>query len=70
MQQVGFEPGFGDGGSGIGDPRALSDSIGTTLVSTATGLFVFPFGIIVLTISLVLLFKRPTPAPPPLPARE
>jgi hypothetical protein len=54
------------GDSGVADPRALADSIGTTLLSTATGLFLFPIGVVLLSISLVFFFRRPAPVPPPL----
>ena len=53
------------GDSGITDPKALSDSVGVTLVSTATGLFLFPFGIVILTLFLIFYFRLRASSPPP-----
>ena len=58
------------GSSGIADPKALSDSVGTTLAFTATGLFLFPVGILVLTVSLVLLSRLRASNSPSLPGQE
>jgi len=55
------------GNSGIADPRSLSNSIGTTLLSTAAGLFLCPFGIVILTVSLVFYFRVRKACPPSLP---
>lgn len=49
--------------SGIGDPPALANAIGTTLTSTMIGLVLCPIGIVLLIISSVLLFKLPKPTP-------
>lgn len=57
------------GQSGIADPQALSDGIGTSLLSTAAGLFVCPVGVVVLTLSLVFFFRLRASSPPPLPRR-
>lgn len=54
------------GSSGVTDPQALSDSIGVTLLATATGLFLFPVGILILTLSLIF-FARLHVSPPSLP---
>jgi flagellar motor component MotA len=53
--------------SGIADPQALSGHIHTTLVSTATGLFLFPVGLVVLTVSIIFYLRRKASLPPPLP---
>ena len=55
------------GSSGIGDPKALGDSIGVTLMSTAAGLFLFPVGVLILTLSLVFYYRLRASTPPPLP---
>ncbi len=55
------------GRSGIADPRALSTQISQVLSATATGLFLFPVGLVVLTVSIVFYTRRRPPAPPPLP---
>lgn len=55
------------GGSGITDPHALSESIGTALISTATGFFLFPVGVALLTISIVFFCRLRASTPPPLP---
>ena len=55
------------GSSGIGDPKALGDSIGVTLFSTVAGLLLCPVGIIVLTLSLIFLSRLRRTTPPPLP---
>ena len=55
------------GSTGLGDPQALSASIGDTLIATAAGLFLCPVGIVVLTLSLVFFFRLRRPVPPPLP---
>ena len=47
------------GSSGIGDPQALSDHIGTTLISTAVGIALVPVGLISFIISLVLFCRMP-----------
>jgi hypothetical protein len=54
-------------GPGISDPNALSASIGTTLISTAAGLFLFPVGLGVLAISIVFFVRTGTAVPPPIP---
>jgi biopolymer transport protein ExbB/TolQ len=53
---------------GIADPKALSKDIGWTLYSTATGVFLFPCGVVVLTISLVARSRRGVAGPPQLPS--
>lgn len=58
------------GSSGVSDPRALSASIGTTLFSTAAGLFLFPIGATLLAISIVFLGRLRSSTPPPMPAPE
>ena len=58
------------GDSGITDPQALSESIGTSLLSTATGFFLFPFGVAILTISIVFFCRLRASTPPPLPPRS
>ena len=55
------------GNAGVSDPRALADSIGTTLLSTAIGLFLCPAGIVILVISLVFFSRLRASSPPPLP---
>lgn len=55
------------GASGVSDPRKLSDSIGHVLMFTASGLFIFPLGILILVVSIIFLVKAPRPEPPPLP---
>ena len=57
------------GSAGISDPRALSHGIAVTLLATATGIFLFPFGVIVLTLSLIYYFRLRASVPPPLPAQ-
>lgn len=58
------------GNAGVQDPEGLSKAIGTTLESTAWGLFLGGFGFVLLivsVISLILIRKEPastTPAPP------
>lgn len=58
------------GSTGISDPHALSEAIGTSLLSTATGFFVFPVGVLILTVSLVLFVQLRKATPPPLPERR
>jgi biopolymer transport protein ExbB/TolQ len=55
------------GSSGIADPQALSQSMGTTLLSTATGIFLCPFGVIILSLSLVFFYQLRRSNPPALP---
>jgi biopolymer transport protein ExbB/TolQ len=55
------------GSSGVKDPQALSDSIGTTLVSRAVGFFLFPVGIVMFTLSLIFYLRLRYSSPPPLP---
>lgn len=55
------------GSSGVADPQALSNSIGTTLISTAVGFSLFPIGIVILVLSLVFFVRLQNSTPPPLP---
>lgn len=55
------------GDAGISDPRLLSRAVGETLLMTAGGLFLFPFGIALLVICLSLLKRERGSQPPPLP---
>ena len=55
------------GNSSNTDPHLLSERIGTSLVSTAAGLFFCPFGIVILTLSLVFHFRIRKSCPPSLP---
>jgi biopolymer transport protein ExbB/TolQ len=55
------------GHSGISDPEALGSQIGTTLLSTAAGLFLLPVGVIVFAASLTLFLYLRGKTPPPLP---
>ncbi|MEQ1858466.1 MAG: MotA/TolQ/ExbB proton channel family protein [Chthoniobacteraceae bacterium] len=55
------------GSSGIADPKALADDIGISLMSTATGLFVFPVGVVILSLSLIFYYRLRSSTPPPLP---
>jgi biopolymer transport protein ExbB/TolQ len=55
------------GSSGVKDPQLLSDSIGTTLVSTAVGFFLFPVGVVLFTLSLIFYLRLRSSSPPPLP---
>lgn len=55
------------GNSGIADPQAVSNDIGVTLYSTAAGLFLLPFGVILFVVSMVLFLRLRASTPPPLP---
>jgi len=55
------------GSSGIADPQTLSASIGTTLISTAVGLFLCPLGIVLLSVCIIFLIRLRASTPPPLP---
>lgn len=55
------------GSSGVGDPSALSASIGDTLIFTAAGVLLFPLGAVILTLSLVCFLRLAPSNPPPLP---
>jgi biopolymer transport protein ExbB/TolQ len=55
------------GRSGIADPTALSGNIRLSLLSTASGLFLCPIGIVVFTLSLMVYARRKPMTPPPLP---
>jgi len=58
------------GTQGISDPQGLAHNVGTVLVSSATGLLLFPLGIIVLTVSIVFYLKSERASnPPPMPPR-
>jgi biopolymer transport protein ExbB/TolQ len=54
------------GNSGIADPTALSHSISTVLLSSALGLILCPFGVILLTVSIVFYSRLRAANPPPL----
>jgi biopolymer transport protein ExbB/TolQ len=43
------------GSSGVSDPQALSEGIGTSLVSTAVGFALCPVGVVIFTLSRFLL---------------
>jgi len=58
------------GQSGIANPQELSESIGTTLLFTASGVFLFPLGLVLLAFSLVFFLRLRAASPPPLPPRE
>ena len=58
------------GSSGIGDPQAISEGIGTTLISTMVGLILFPLGVAILTFSSVLFFRLSAVSPPPIPTHS
>lgn len=54
--------------SGIGDPQAISESLGATLVSAFLGLALFLVSLVILLLSLVFFFRlrsTPPPLPPP-----
>jgi biopolymer transport protein ExbB/TolQ len=54
-------------GQGIGDPRALSSSIGAVLLFQAIGFIVCPFGIALCIFSVIklnALHRNPPPLPP------
>jgi biopolymer transport protein ExbB/TolQ len=53
--------------SGISDEHALAERVRQALNATATGLFLFPVGIIVLSLSIVFYVRRKPATPPPLP---
>ena len=53
--------------SGISNPQALSEGVGTTLISTAVGVLLCPVGIAILTISIIFLVRQRGVKPPPLP---
>jgi len=55
------------GGSGIGDPKALSGAIGETLLATGAGLVACPIGILLLVVCIVMLvnLSKEPPALPP-----
>ncbi len=55
------------GKSGISDPRQLSHAVAETLFTTAGGLCLLPFGIVLVVICLSLLKRPRIPVPPPLP---
>ena len=57
-------------GSGFAEPKALAERINVTLLSTATGLFLLPFGIVILAISLIFYFQLRASTPPPLPTKS
>lgn len=54
------------GESGIAKPEALAENVGTTLFSAASGVMLFPVGLIVFTVSLVFFFRLRASSPPPL----
>jgi biopolymer transport protein ExbB/TolQ len=58
------------GNTGIADPTALSNSIGTVLLSSALGLIMCPFGVILLTVSIVFYSRLRAANPPPLRAQQ
>ncbi len=58
------------GNAGVADPRALAGHIATTLDSTAAGLFLFPFGVVILTLSIVFFARLRESTPPPLPQAD
>jgi biopolymer transport protein ExbB/TolQ len=55
------------GRSGIADPNALSGHIRLSLLSTTTGLFLCPIGVVIFTLSLIVYARRKPMTPPPLP---
>jgi MotA/TolQ/ExbB proton channel family len=55
-------------GPGISDPKELSDAIGVTLLWTASGLFLCPFGLALgITSTILLVLDKPKRMPPRLP---
>ena len=53
-------------GNGISDPKALSGSIGTTLLASGAGLVACPIGVLLLVGCIVMLVNS-SKEPPPLP---
>lgn len=56
--------------SGIAKPEELAESIGSTLMFTASGVIIFPIGLVIFVISLVFFFQLRAANPPPLPPQS
>jgi len=58
------------GQSGVSDPRALAQNIGTAMMFGVSGLFLLPFGLVVLVLSVVFFMRLKPETPPALPGRD
>jgi biopolymer transport protein ExbB/TolQ len=58
------------GNTGINDLKAASTNISMALFSTATGLVLYPVGLIILSLSLVFFFRQRAATPPLLPLQR
>ncbi len=55
------------GQNGISDPHGLASTIATTLLATASGVFLLPGGLALLVVCSLLLRRLRSTGPPPLP---
>ena len=55
------------GENGVADPKALSNHVGTVLMSSAVGFVLFPVGLAILITFIVLYVKTSKSTPPSFP---